>query len=84
MVNLDPAALLEASKSYAAGVRGAAGDQDPRLQVGRLNFAATIAAYREGCNCTACQLLRRSVDIVVGDVQGLLKSDAQSQHPPQG
>ena len=38
-----------------------------RARQSKLGYAATMAAVRSGCNCDACQLLRRSVDSLVED-----------------
>jgi hypothetical protein len=54
---------------------------DPRVQIAHLSTAATIAAMRGGCNCKACKMLRRMVDIQMAEAEKELGDDVDSGNP---
>jgi len=52
-----------------------------RLQQGRITFAATIWALKGECPCQACQLLRRAVEGLLGDVYKEIEGDGVNPNP---
>ena len=52
-----------------------------RGRQGKLGFAASIIALRNGCNCEPCQILRRSMDGLLEDARKEIAIDAQGQAP---
>ena len=55
---------------------------DGRSQASRFVSLATMAAARSDCECDASRLLRRAVDISMGDAMKELEADAPSNNPP--
>ena len=42
---------------------------EARAKQGRLTFAATVGALRNGCTCEPCVLLRQAVDLLLADTK---------------
>ena len=54
---------------------------DGRSRAARFVSLATMAAARDKCECDASRLLRRAVDISMGEALKELESDAPSDDP---
>jgi len=66
MPDLDPEALAQL---------------EGRSRAARFVSLATMAAARGKCNCDACRLLNRAVDISMGEAIKELEPDAPSDDP---
>jgi hypothetical protein len=64
---------------------GAPGAGSPAAEAGatssRAGFAAMIQALKSGCTCVSCQLLRKSVEGVIGSVMEDLGVDGSGTDP---
>ena len=80
----DPKALAEAALKLAGGDAEATADLESRAQQGRLSFAATMYAIKSGCDCGACQLLRKATDALTADTFKEVGIDAPGHNPQSG
>lgn len=65
-----------------AGGGGDNADREMRTKQGRLTFAATISALKNDCQCETCQLLRQSIELLLGDARKELQPHAAGVNPP--